>query len=70
MQVHSQLTLAGKLNASIDEIRQFITPRQCQYEQYLRPMKAQPFGQITNPQPVASKEQQQARHHEHSQQQK
>ena len=57
IQIQSQLTLAGKQNSSLDEIKQFIT-RQCQYEQFLAPMNAQPFSQATNPQPVANTEQQ------------
>ena len=60
IQIQSQLTLAGKQNSSLDDIKQFIT-RQCQYEQFLAPMNTQPFSQITNPQPAANNEPQPAR---------
>ena len=58
--IQSQLTLVGKQNSSLDEIKQFIT-RQCQNEQFLAPMNAQPFIQVTNSQPAANAEQQPVR---------
>ena len=60
IQIQSQLTLAGKQNASIDEIKSFIT-RQCQYEQYLAPTQLQPFNQASTSQPATENEPQQPR---------
>ena len=50
VQMQNELAMAGKHDASMEEIRTFVQ-RRCQYAQLIPSTTAQPFNQISAPQP-------------------